>query len=83
MATLSIRIDDNSKSMFDRLCNYTGITVSSAITMFVKKCIHENKISVDAEGDPFYSESNQKWLSESIADAEAGKVTAHELVEDK
>lgn len=32
--------------------------------------------------DPFYSESNMKMLRQSIADADAGKVTAHELIED-
>jgi len=32
--------------------------------------------------DPFYSEENQARLARSIADAEAGKVTIHELIED-
>jgi hypothetical protein len=31
--------------------------------------------------DPFYSEKNQARLARSIADAEAGKVTIHELIE--
>jgi len=31
--------------------------------------------------DPFYSEKNQARLAKSIADAEAGKVTVHELIE--
>ena len=31
--------------------------------------------------DPFYSEKNMKVLRESIRDADAGKLTEHELIE--
>jgi len=31
--------------------------------------------------DPFYSEKNQARLARSIADAQAGKLTVHELIE--
>ena len=31
--------------------------------------------------DPFYSEKNMKVLRESVGDADAGKLTEHELIE--
>ena len=38
-------------------------------------------IPFDFNIDPFYSEKNMKILRESIADADAGKLTEHELIE--
>lgn len=32
--------------------------------------------------DPFYNEENQAKLARSIADAEAGRATVHELIEE-
>jgi len=36
----------------------------------------------DYEEDPFYSESNMKILKQSIKEADEGKLTKHDLIED-
>ena len=46
----------------------------------LKGLFYSNEYAVK-EKDPFYSKKNQKRLARSIADAEAGRVTVHELIE--
>jgi hypothetical protein len=45
------------------------------------KALRQGKIPFEIS-DPFYTEKNQARLARSIAHAEAGKVTVHELAED-
>lgn len=37
----------------------------------------------DIAGDPFYSEANLRWIRKSVAQAEAGQLETHELVEEE
>ena len=43
-ATLSIRVDSDDKKKFETFCNETGMNVSVAVNMFMKKVIREQKI---------------------------------------
>ena len=48
MTTLvNIRIDENDKKEFTKLCNTLGLSVTTAINMFVKQSIREQRIPVD------------------------------------
>ncbi len=80
-ATLSVRLDSTDKRCFEEFCKAAGMSISTAINVFVKSVIKEQRIPFDITGDPFYSEQNMARLRQSIADAEAGKVTAHDLIE--
>ena len=44
MATFSVRIDDKTKSAFDRFCEASGLTISGAINIFMRAVIKENRI---------------------------------------
>lgn len=81
MATISIRTDDSRKHSFEGFCESIGITVSSAINMFMTACLRENKIPFELKSDPFWSEENQKWLQMSLQQAKEGKLTKHDLSE--
>lgn len=81
MATLSIRTDDNKKYSFEGFCESIGITVSSAINMFMTACLRENKIPFEIKADPFWSQENQEWLKKSLQQAKEGKLTKHDLSE--
>ena len=81
MATVSIRMDDDTKAAFEGFCNSVGLSVSAAVNMFAKVTIRENRIPFEITGDPFWSEANQARLRESIAQAKAGKLTKHEISE--
>ena len=81
MTQVNIRIDDELKNRADVLFDELGMNMTTAFTMFVKAAIRQNGIPFELSIDPFYSEKNMKVLRESIRDADAGKLTEHELIE--
>ena len=81
MATVSIRMDDDTKAAFERFCDSVGITVSAAVNMFAKMTVRENRIPFEIAGDPFWSEENQARLRLSMAHAKEGKLSKHEISE--
>jgi len=81
MAQVNIRIDDELKKRADVLFDELGMNMTTAFTMFIKAAVRQNGIPFELNIDPFYSEKNMKVLRESIHDADAGKLTEHELIE--
>lgn len=81
MATVSIRTDDSKKISFEGFCESIGITVTSAVNMFITACLRENRIPFEIKADPFWSEENQERLRESLEHARQGKLTRHEISE--
>ena len=84
MAQVNIRIDDDLKSRADALFEKLGLNMSTAITMFVSQSVRQEGIpfEVTAKTDPFYCESNMRMLRQAIQEANDGKLTAHELIEE-
>ena len=81
-AIVNVRMDENLKCEFDQLCEELGLTMSAAITVFAKTFVRRQGMPFEVAIDPFYSESNQARLRETIADARTGKnMTEHELIE--
>lgn len=83
MATTSVtvRMDADLKKQAEILFNDMGLTMTTAMTLFAKAVVRQNKIPFEIVADPFYSESNMKWLMKSIAQLEAGQSKEHELIE--
>lgn len=82
MATLSVRLDDDTKDKFLKFCEEVGISASTAFTMFAKKVVKEQRIPFDVTTkDPFYSEENLAHLRAAIERMEAGKYEIHNLDE--
>ena len=79
--TLSVRMDDEVKRKFDAFCAEVGMNASVAVNLFAKTVIREHRIPFEISADPFWSEENQAVLRRSIAQLDAGKGTAHELIE--
>lgn len=80
---ISIRIDEDLKKQFEKFCSDTGMTMTTAFNIFVKKAVREQRIPFEITADPFYSVANMERLEKAIKDAEKGKLTVHELVEDE
>lgn len=80
---ISIRIDEDLKKKFEKFCSDTGMTMTTAFNIFVKKAVKEQRIPFEITADPFYSSANMKRLEKAIKDVEEGKITVHELVEDE
>jgi len=79
--TLSIRMDNALKEQFHRLCEDFGMSVSTAVTLFAKATLREQKIPFEIAIDPFYNEYNQARLRKAIENLNAGRGTEHELIE--
>ncbi len=81
---VNLRMDEDLKENMEQTCKELGITMTAAFTMFAKKMSREKRIPFEVSVDPFYSESNMKYLKRLIDDIETGKVelTEHALIED-
>ena len=81
---VNFRIDENLKKEMEQICNELGITMTTAFNIFAKKMIREKRIPFEVSVDPFYSESNIKYLEQVIADIESGKakLQEHKLIEE-
>lgn len=83
-AQVSFRIDEDVKRSAERALDDMGLTLSGAITIFLKKVSRERRIPFEVSADPFYSDSNIRYLEQKIADYKAGRLqfVEHELIED-
>lgn len=81
---ISFRIDEDIKRSAERALDDMGLTMSAAITVFLKKVGRERRIPFEVAADPFYSESNIRYLEKKMEDYKAGKLrfAEHELIED-
>ena len=79
---VNIRMDEDLKKQFDQFCSNIGMSMTTAICVFVKKAVKEQKIPFEITADPFYSSANIKRLEKAIQDLEDGKGTKHELTEE-
>jgi len=82
MTTVNIRISKTDKDEFSRFCQNVGLTMSSAVNLFVKKTLSERSIPFQITDDPFYSEENMAFLRESIAELKVGHTIEHDILED-
>ena len=84
MAQVNIRLDDGLKETADLLFEELGLNMTTAVNVFVRQTVRQGGIPFDitVNTDPFYSASNMKVLRQSIADANAGRLTEHELIEE-
>ena len=82
-ATLTARVDEQDKANFDRFCSNVGLNTSTAINLFVKAVLRENRIPFDIAQapDPFFSDANLAYVKKSMQELRAGKGCSHELIE--
>ena len=71
--SITIRMDEKLKKQAEILFEDMGINMTTAITMFTKAVVRQNKIPFEIADEPFYSESNMRVLEQRIADIESGK----------
>ena len=77
MANLNIRIDDNLKKQAEALFSDLGMSMSTAMTVFLKQAVRTGGIPFELKADPFYSAENQEHLIRAAKKAEAG--TGHSV----
>ncbi len=82
MATISIRVTDELKQKSQELFNALGMDMSTAITVFLSQSVRESKIpfSISMTDENGFMPDEAKELKRRIADLEAGKGKAHNLI---
>lgn len=80
---VNIRMDEELKRQFDKFCSDIGMTMTTAICVFAKKAVKEQRIPFEITADPFYSLANIKRLEKAVADLDKGKGIEHELMEEE
>jgi DNA-damage-inducible protein J len=78
---LAIRIDKDLKERAEAVFSDMGMDMSEAFGVFVRQMLGQGRVPLEIFADPFYSDSNMEALLESIKEANAGKLTEHELIE--
>ncbi len=82
MAQINLRVDDEVKRNAEKTFDEIGLSMSTAINIFLKAVIRENRIPFELSADPFYSKTNIAELERRVADIHSGKSTLkeHELI---
>lgn len=83
MTQVNFRIDEEIKTNAENALKEMGLTMSSAITMFLVKVGRERRIPFEINADPFYSAENIAELERRVKNIENGTATLkeHELIE--
>lgn len=74
MAQISFRVDDNVKRDAEETLDVIGLSMSAAMNIFLKKIAREKRIPFELTADPFYSESNIRYLEKKMEDYKKGKL---------
>ena len=81
---VNFRLDEDVKKSMEQACTDMGLSMSAAFTIFAKKVAREKRIPFEVSADPFYSESNMRYLKQKMSEYKSGqlKLSEHELIEE-
>jgi DNA-damage-inducible protein J len=82
VATLNIRTDDTLKAQAELLFGELGLSLSTAVNMFLKQSVREQRVPLELALDPFYSASNMGHIRKSLAQLNAGQGVEHDIDEE-
>lgn len=80
---INFYLDETDKKDMEQVCSQLGLSISAAFTIFAKKVAREKRIPFELSLDPFYSESNIRYLEGMMDDIKSGKAkfSQHDLIE--
>ena len=83
---VNIRMDSKLKKDFSSFCEEIGMSMTTAFCVFAKTAVREKRIpfEISLNDDPFYSESNLRYLKKKLDEYKNGKMqlVEHGLIED-
>ena len=84
MAQISLRVDDDVKHGAEQALNDIGLSMATAINVFLRKVAREQRIPFELSADPFYSESNIRSLERKKREIDEGRAhfSEHDLIEE-
>ena len=82
MAQICLSIDDDVKREAEQVCEDMGMSMSTAVNIYLKRLGRERRIPFEVMAEPCWSSENAAILDRRIADIRAGRnVSEHELIE--
>ena len=80
---VNFKLDADVKKSMEQVCSELGLSMSAAFTVFAKKVGREKRIPFEVSVDPFYSDSNIRYLENIVRDIKEGKAhfAEHDLIE--
>ena len=95
---MNVYVDDHTAAMAIELLDEFGLTLQTAVDVFLRQVIREKEIPFSvgltyderrrrdeferqAEYEEYFSGANLEHLKHSIAQAKAGKIVVHDLIE--
>lgn len=80
---VNFKLDEEVKKSMEQACSELGLSMSAAFTVFAKKVGREKRIPFEVSVDPFYSDSNIRYLENIARDIKDGKAhfAEHDLIE--
>ncbi len=83
VVNVNFKLDSDVKKKMESACADMGLSMSAAFTIFAKKVGRERRIPFEVSADPFYSDSNIRYLETILQDIKNGKAhfAEHELAE--
>ena len=80
---VNFKMDADVKKSMEQACSELGLSMTAAFTLFAKKVGREKRIPFEVSVDPFYSESNIRYLENILRDLKAGRASfaEHDLIE--
>ena len=82
MAQISLRIDDDVKVNAEKVCKDIGMSISTAVNIYLKRLVSERRIPFEVSADPFYSKENMDELERRVTNICTGKsvLKEHDLI---
>ena len=83
IVNVNIKMDSDVKKKMEQVCAELGLTMSAAFTIFARKVGREKRIPFEVSIDPFYSDSNIRYLEKIAQEIKEGKAhfAEHDLIE--
>ncbi len=83
MVNVNLKMDADVKKNMEQVCSELGLSMSAAFNIFARKVGREKRIPFEVSVDPFYAESNIRYLESIARDIKEGKAhfAEHDLIE--
>ena len=80
---VNIRMDKDIKEQADNLFNDLGFNLTTAVNAFVRQALRERAIpfKIKTDNDPYFTEANMKYISQSLDDLKNGRVVVKTMEE--
>lgn len=80
---VNFKLDSDVKKSMEQACSDLGLSMTAAFTIFAKKVGREKRIPFEVSVDPFYSDSNMRYLEGIARDIKEDKAhfAQHDLIE--